>query len=370
MKLINISIIFVILTRIVIAGTENELTFQEFRKKFINNCIEINEGIANPMMEVDESGIYIIDKKNCTIYVFDKKDGKEINVIGKRGEGPGEFLYISKLHFNNDFIFVSSPPKLSIFSKDGKLLDEKRTQLISFGGGYIPFGENYLYRRYLEDLTGKSYSIYLSYILLNKNLEEIKTIFKTPYSKHIAKNRIKRPFLVFHECRNDIIYKDRLYIGNTELGFYIAVFDINGNKIYEINKKYEKISVDSSLKNKIMKYIKSTDPQRIFLSRREVIFPEFFPAFVNFFIYRDKIFVFKYGKPSDKGLDEVVLLDLKGHILGQKKIPLGPICEKLQNNDLISFYKGEIYFLYVNDENISICKLSLDKLYNYYFWRG
>ncbi|MGD2090599.1 MAG: 6-bladed beta-propeller [Candidatus Aminicenantes bacterium] len=364
MKLNTISIILLIIFGFVNAGAENELTHQEFRKKFIENCLEIDEGFSNPNLEVDESGIYIIDKKHCMIYIFEKNDGRKIKVIGRRGEGPGEFLYISDLHFSKDFIFVSSPPKLTVFSKDGKFLYEKRTNLSSYGGGFIPFGENYLYRRYNYELTGKSY---LTYTLLDKNLKEIKTFFKTPYSMPRAKNKYKTPFLVFHDCRKDIVYKDKIYIGNTELGFYIAVIDINGNKLYEINRDYKKISIDSSLKNKIMKYIKSTDPNRAFLSRREVIFQEYFPAFVNFFIHDDKIFVFRFSKPGEKGGDEIVLLDLNGNIIGQKKIPLGPICEKLQNPHLTSFYKGDLYFLYINDENTTICKLSLDELYNHYF---
>jgi len=46
-------------------------------------------------VEVDEQGnIYVLDSRQCRIQIFDK-DGKYLQTIGCKGEGPGEFMYFS-----------------------------------------------------------------------------------------------------------------------------------------------------------------------------------------------------------------------------------------------------------------------------------
>ena len=46
-------------------------------------------------VEVDEQGnIYVLDSRQCRIQIFDK-DGKYLQTIGRKGEGPGEFMYFS-----------------------------------------------------------------------------------------------------------------------------------------------------------------------------------------------------------------------------------------------------------------------------------
>jgi hypothetical protein len=346
----------------------NDFTSQEIEKKFFRKIVEIDDVFAIPRLDVDEDRIYIVDKKHCTLNLFNKKDGRKINTVGKRGEGPGEFLFISKIHFNDDMIYVSSPPKLSIFSREGKLLKEKRTHLIG-GGEFIPFGNNYLYSRYIYERKGNSTAIYLGYTLLDENLKEIKSIFKTPFNRPWSKDKNKTPLLIFHECRKGIVYKERFYIGYTELGFYIAVFDISGNKLFEIKHDYDKIRVKDDIKQKILSYYKSKYPDdfRKMLSRREVFFPEYFPAFVNFFIHDDKIYVLKYPMPGAKGRLEVLLLDLRGNLLGQKMIALGGFYRYLENPDLISFYKGKIYYIINYEEKTAVGEFSLDEFIKYYF---
>lgn len=366
MKLISILLFLTILTQWGFPGTKKELNHLEFKTKFLKKAVDIDAGFRFPLLEVDESGIYIIDQKRCEIHVFNAKDGKELRVIGGRGEGPKEFLNISKLYFSRDLIYVSSPPRLSIFSKDGKLVKEQRTTYMDVGE-FIPLGKNFIARRFIYEKKGSRIAAYFGYSLLDQNLKEIKSIFKTPYHKPTPKHKNKPLFVVFRHCSKGVVYKDRFYIGNTELGFHFEVFDSQGNKSHEINEDYDKISIDHRVKQTIIASIKARDLDNRFLSSREVFFPDYFPAFINFFITEDKIFVFKFPKPGQKGQSEVIVLDLKGNTLAKNVLPLGGISESLQRYEAISFYNGSIYFLDDFDENISIFKLSLNDLYDYYF---
>lgn len=50
-------------------------------------------------MDLTDDAIYILDNKTKSIYVFDRR-GNFINLIGKRGTGPGEYLSLSSFYLN------------------------------------------------------------------------------------------------------------------------------------------------------------------------------------------------------------------------------------------------------------------------------
>jgi hypothetical protein len=372
MRRINLSILILILSVFSHHLWGGDLTPQEFEKKFFKKqLVEIDEVVVDPTLAVDESRIYLVDKYHCMIYIFDIKSGKKINAIGRKGEGPGEFRYISKLDIKDDLIYVSSPPKISIFSRDGKFLKEKRTYVVGaeVGGAFTPFVNNYIFTKFFYDLKEHPYKVYICYLLLDKDLKEIKEIFRAPFNIPWKKDINKKPLRIFHDCRKEILYKERFYIGNTELGFYFAVFDIKGNKLYEIKKEYDKIPVTEEIKQKFFNFHKALNPEEFnkMLTHREVHFPKYIPAFVNFFIDNDKIFIFKYPKPGAKGWFELIILDLSGNIIGQKMLPLGYFYNYLENTGSISFYKEKIYFIINLEESTSFGEFSLDEVVKYYF---
>lgn len=74
----------------------------------------------------DEENIYVADTKEVCVKVFDKS-GKHIRTFGKKGQGPGEIQFPTRLHLfagKEIMIYDSSNNRLSYYSLDGRCLRE------------------------------------------------------------------------------------------------------------------------------------------------------------------------------------------------------------------------------------------------------
>ncbi|MFC1513726.1 NHL repeat-containing protein [candidate division KSB1 bacterium] len=104
---------------------------QKIELEFIQKIGEMETGDENYMfymildVAVDNEGIiYILDDDKCKISKF-SRDGKFISSIGKKGEGPGEFLSPDRIKFDeNGLLYVNDPgnSRISIFDQNGKFL--------------------------------------------------------------------------------------------------------------------------------------------------------------------------------------------------------------------------------------------------------
>ncbi len=87
---------------------------------------------------VDDSGsIYVLDRKNFNIKVFDSS-GKHLRTFGRAGQGPGEFEYPYSLSLNRvsgELMVHQLATKLIFFSKDGIFLRDLplKTMTVLFG---------------------------------------------------------------------------------------------------------------------------------------------------------------------------------------------------------------------------------------------
>ncbi|MFC1513727.1 6-bladed beta-propeller [candidate division KSB1 bacterium] len=71
-----------------------------------------------------EDNIYVLDSGNTRIQKFDKK-GKFITTIGRKGEGPGEFIVSNNFQIvEEEFIYVNDPgnSRISLFNREGKFI--------------------------------------------------------------------------------------------------------------------------------------------------------------------------------------------------------------------------------------------------------
>jgi hypothetical protein len=327
---------------------------------------EISDIFKFAEIVMDDSNIYLWDKFLCKVRIYSKKDLKKIYEFGQKGEGPAEFNSIQNVSVTDNYIYVSSFPKLCCFSKDGKFIKEIKGRTLT--GSYVPIGKNFIGKRDIYT-DPKSKKNKIAYVLFDANLIKIKDIFETEYMKEFYEvNNSKTRLLWFKDCYKGVVYKDRFYVGSTDRGFFFAIFDDEGNKLYEINKKYERIRVSNEFKetlfNKINK-AQNMDGFRRFMAKREIIFPEHFPAYSNFAVDNDRIYVFKYpthllrSDSFKKDTLEVLILDLKGNTIGQKSLPAS-FWNGFQA-DSIYFHNGKLYLIQLNEknENLDFFEVSL-----------
>jgi hypothetical protein len=113
------------------------------------------------------------------------------------------------------------------------------------------------------------------------------------------------------------VYNNRIYVGDTRKGFFIDVFDNSGNRLYSINKKYEKIKMTRDHIKDIREGNKENDRLYTNLTGGKIkhVFRDFFPAYKDFSVQDDKLYVFTYRKKNGKR--EVIIMDLSGKELGR-----------------------------------------------------
>jgi hypothetical protein len=65
--------------------------------------------------------LYVLDAGNCRVQKFDRNGGY-VNTIGRKGQGPGEFVNPSALYIDgHDNLYVSEGRKMHVFDRSGEL---------------------------------------------------------------------------------------------------------------------------------------------------------------------------------------------------------------------------------------------------------
>jgi hypothetical protein len=134
----------------------------------------------------------------------------------------------------------------------------------------------------------------------------------------------------------------KIFVFDSQKGFYINVFDENGHNLYTINKdkEIEKIKVPDEYKDKRTKEFKQDQFWRE-LQKPELIFPKYFPSFHWAAVNKGKIYVHTYKTRNNK--TQFIVLDLKGKILKEIYLPF-------PDHSRQTIYDNKLYKLVENEE--------------------
>lgn len=287
----------------------------------------INESFKIPVLyAVDHGKAYILDGPKSVIHIYPLDNTTPHYTICKPGEGPGELQFVSFLSLWNDQVVVSGNSKLIIFDGGGHSLTEKK---IPFAHDrFIPVGDHFICRT-LENSPGKSI---VSATLYNANLTSPKKLEEFTIDRSTAKN--KNGKVDYYFCKDYFSFyatNQTIIVGNTQKGFYFAIYDSSGNKIRDINGDYKKRPITEEQKEAQLEIWKK-DYGPIFyeklLKRSNLVFPKFYPAYERFTAHKDKLYIRLH--PIKDQCQELLVLDTKGKELTRHKVPaastLSEIC--------------------------------------------
>ncbi len=295
---------------------------------------------------IDGQQIYIWDKFLKKVFIYSRSGFKKISEFGGHGEGPGKFQAMTYAAQSSNKLYIAAFPKLCIFSKKGTLLEELKGPVDA--GSFLPLGDRFIGVKYpFAGRNAKKRKVVFS--LHDSDLDEKKEFFEIELrmTKEFTGPKIKVEWL--EGCLKRVAYNNKLFIGSSEDRFYFAVFNQNGDMIYEIDRPYEKIKVTSQHQRRIVEKAKQIGGEawwRQFKNRFTITFPEYFPSFADFAIENDKLYVFRY--PVDSTCD-VLILDLKGKLLKEKRIQVKLDGESLRFQQG-TFKNGNYYYLYDNPD--------------------
>jgi hypothetical protein len=190
--------------------------------------------------------------------------------------------------------------------------------------------------------------------LFDSKFEKLKEIYQAEIHKSTVFNfeKGKMDVLYVRDCFKYEVYGDRLYVGNTGQGFFFRAFNSRGEKLYDINRNYEKRRISSGDIKKMMVELREALGEQEFNRRRslvnEYIFREFYPAYSDFAVADGKIYVFSYPIPDRPIL--ATILDLRGDLLREIELPRGRH-HRSSRSPSYRVYKGRYYYMLYNEES-------------------
>ena len=287
--------------------------------------------MVNPIeLRIKKDYMYISDQ--YSVFIINMKNFDLVKKIGNRGEGPEEFRTSPRISFSGNKLILYDSDKIVIYSSDFKLIKEEK--LTTYTDRVIPIDDNFVLSN-SRIIGTKNYRVFTLY---NNDLTKIKDLvveIKNPYFQKFLINPWSR-------CRS---WKDEIFIVQPNKGFYIVVFDKNGNKLYTIFKEMEKIKTEEKHKISYMEEIRYFVGKKLFQKalqkgafNKEM--REFVPAINNFWVLDNFIYIktFDITDTSEK----YIIMDLKGKILKEVFLPKTYL-------EILTFNNNKFYYLIENE---------------------
>lgn len=267
--------------------------------------VYLNE-LYNPIyIAVNSNYLFVSDNSQIKMYFLNTF--KIAKILGKKGEGPGEFRGAVFPQIFSNSVMISSSFKVCFFSFEGKLLKELKTKLI----------RNFVRKlgdKFVCDSVKREDDFYILYNIYNKNFIKEKTFYKGKWSIHLDRSRD-----LFETYFYDV-YKDKIYFAYRD-EFKIGAVDKNGVEISLIKINPKKIPFTDKNWNDIFSNISLNPNNKAFVNslKKSATKPKFFPDIRTCSIANNKIYVFTYLKK--KSLSECLIFSTNGEFIKKVFVP-------------------------------------------------
>jgi hypothetical protein len=266
-------------------GRTSSLTLQEIMAVDTENDSVAKAGVTDIyLLDVDSQGnIYVMVPPTHPGNVVFKlsPEGKPLLSFGPMGQGPFELEYPSGLHIDRtDRVWALESPKnkYHIYDTSGKPLAEGTPD-----GGFedlvqLDNGTFLVSRMEKGDLKGKYLSMAIGIYDRDFRIRrEIDRFTKAP-NKMIYKQVAEK-----YVCGTKYVFlakpaAGRVFVGNSDRGYEILVFDLEGKLLRKIRKQYKPVPVSEDYKKKTLEYYKDGMPDYA----AKIFFPENWHPFQSF----------------------------------------------------------------------------------------
>jgi hypothetical protein len=311
------------------------------------------EGVGTPStMAVEGNDLFVVDE-NLVIRVYSIDPFAQKFTIGRKGEGPAEFRYSPHLWVYADVFVASDFLKALWFTRSGEFIKAvKYSDFPDFDTGQemqlFPVGDCFI--RNIVDHKGRKRTV----ILLDSKLQPLKTLYEGLFDW----NQVGGPGgfnLLTH--RIEVAAGDStIFVSDTEKGFFIRVFDFDGNEVgtISLNGIEEPIPASEADREKLLEEVRLTRQEAVYrFAKANARMPEAFPRIHQIRHSGGRLYVTTHREK--KGLHEMLVLDRRGNILDRLFLPLesfhhfrGPF-----RSDFFTVSGGTLYELVKNADTQS-----------------
>lgn len=287
--------------------------------------------------DVDSEGnIYLIQWASSEDYIFKfNQKGNFLTSFCRKGQGPGEIEWgaLVRVSPQNEVIAKDvAKLKIQVFDRDGKFLREIRLEKSYFP---VPL-ESGKYLIFWGEDTPEWRKQYVG--ICSSEFKDIKTldVFQYPNILNV-KGPVNRDRLIFSTS------KDRIYTGNTERGYDIHVYDIEGNPFRKIRKDYEPVKVLEEYKKAYFERFPEGDP-----ILENLYFTEQWPAFRDFFADdAGRLYVLTHEEGANPGEYMYDIYNSEGAFIGRislvnsQRLQYEPFAARVKKDRLYSLQEKE-----------------------------
>jgi len=262
-----------------------------------------------------EESIYLLSPKSGEnlIYKFDR-NGNFLTSFGQKGQGPGELQSPSSLMITSqDEIAITDTAKNKLlkFEKDGNLIEE--IPISSDIWLVIPL-ENRKYIAMVRTIDASSDYFKFPLILYSSEFEKIKELDHMKYGNPVIGKSLKG---TYHTLTWSVS-RGKIFTGFQDRGYEIYVYDLDGNLLKKIKKRYKPVAVSNEYKNE---YMKSFDDPIFESIRKKIYFPDSMPPFHSFFTDDEgRLFVMTYEEGENPGEYIYDIFNAAGIFIGRKSL--------------------------------------------------
>jgi hypothetical protein len=303
-----------------------EITFDLDEDLVIGNEEDENYKFYGPVINIrvdSNENIFVLDGGNCRIQKYNR-NGKYLQTIGRRGQGPGEFQYILQIYVDSkNYLYVYDLRRIHIFNNKGQYEKTIPISLYNFPPQFGITGDGAIFGIIVSHTSESNESTEI--VLFNKEGKKMRTVESYIGLKPVF-------FKEGKPSRLSSFYKNRVYFCmlNDSTGVYgnsseykLNIISSTGKLKYVIEKKEDPEGLSNEDKKKEIdgkakEYARGT----IQLTRREV----------------KKLMKF----PEHKPFFDSILKDNEGNIYVKK----GVKCSRYREGLWLDFFNSKGFYLY------------------------
>jgi hypothetical protein len=316
---------------------------------------ELTAVLKPQMIKVHQDHLYVVEGHK--IHHFHLPDLRYLGLIGKEGEGPGEFrldpartLLISIM---NGELRSESRHKVVIFSLDGRFLrEEKKIPTVL---QVLPFGPNQLVHRISSESEGRSF---FTLDLCDRQGKKIKQLYRQKFFQ------FEQYLYPIADGLNFCVIGDRVWVEESPDGFILECFDTTGSSIKKVQTPVTALAVTSRDKDEAFAhYLKIPFLTRLkneqgeaalkqLLSQQTVVCPDHFPPIRHLKWDGQDLVARTYDRQGDQ--ERHILLDPQGRLRGSVLVPKPKEIDFLVamqgDKQYYDVYRGHYYYLRTEED--------------------
>jgi hypothetical protein len=277
------------------------------------------EGVLSPFSMAAEGNELFVGDENHTVRVYSIEPFALKFTIGGKGDGPGDFQFPPTVWVTAEAIVASDFTKSLWFLRTGQFLkavnysdfpdfDPHQSTLL------FPAGEISI--RIVSNHPDHKRTV----ILFDRELRPLETLYEGLFDW----NQLGGPagFNLLNHRIEVVVGNDEIYISDTEKGFFIRVFSLDGRSIttIDLTASEEAVPVSAADREMLLEEVRWTRSEKVYeYAKTTARFPETFPRIHEIRYSDGRLYVTTHRKMD--GLHEMLVLEPRGKVLKRMYLP-------------------------------------------------